>query len=192
MAESPIVAAKAAFRAAALSRREGLSASFREEASRRIAEYVLDFLQTRKPNCVSAYWPIRSEVDPRPILEALAGSGTQLALPRLDLGRMTFRAWTWGESIVAGGFGLSEPSAKAQILRPDIVLTPLAVFDCHGGRLGYGKGYYDGALAELEQTGPIIAVGLAFCIQETDQVPSEPHDRRLDAVVTEAGPILIR
>ena len=192
MAESSIAAAKAASRAAALSRREGLSAPFREEASRRIAQYVLDYLRQRNPGCVSAYWPIRSETDPRPILEALAKQDTLLALPRLDGGRMTFRSWSWGEPLVTGGFGLSEPPADAAEAVPDIVLTPLAAFDRLGGRIGYGKGYYDAALAALERQGPVIAVGLAFCTQETKAVPNEPHDRRLNAVITEAGPILIR
>ena len=64
---------------------------------------------------------------------------------------------------------------------------PLAAFDRRGQRIGYGRGYYDRAIARLSRNGPVLTVGIAFSVQEVDAVPAEPHDQPLDHLVTEAG-----
>ena len=54
------------------------------------------------------------------------------------------------------------------------------------GRIGYGKGHFDRAIAGLETQHPVLTVGLAYAVQEIDEVPIEPHDRLHDIIVTEA------
>jgi 5-formyltetrahydrofolate cyclo-ligase len=118
----------------------------------------------------------------------LAGRGHPLALPRLDgSGRpLRFLAWRAGDVLDAGAFGLMEPQPAQPELLPDLVLVPLLAFDRQGGRLGYGKGYYDRTLAKLRAgPRPPVAIGLAFADQEVADVPTGPHDVALDAVVTE-------
>jgi 5-formyltetrahydrofolate cyclo-ligase len=61
----------------------------------------------------------------------------------------------------------------------------LAVFDRRCHRIGYGAGYYDRTISRLEKLGRLLTIGIAFSIQEVDQVPDEPHDRALDMIVTE-------
>jgi 5-formyltetrahydrofolate cyclo-ligase len=63
--------------------------------------------------------------------------------------------------------------------------VPLAAFDRAGHRVGYGGGYYDRTFARLRQVKPVIAIGLAFAVQEIPQVPALSHDVRLDFVLTE-------
>ena len=72
------------------------------------------------------------------------------------------------------------------VVDPDFILVPLAAFDRRGTRIGYGKGYYDMALGGLHARGlrPRL-VGVAFAVQEVESIPREPHDVRLDWVVTE-------
>ncbi|TXM96918.1 5-formyltetrahydrofolate cyclo-ligase, partial [Methylobacterium sp. WL122] len=72
-------------------------------------------------------------------------------------------------------------------LDPTALILPLAAFDRRGQRIGYGRGYYDQAIARLSRNGPVLTVGIAFAVQEIDRVPAEPHDRPLDHLVTEAG-----
>jgi 5-formyltetrahydrofolate cyclo-ligase len=98
-----------------------------------------------------------------------------------------FRRWRPGAPLEAAPFGLSHPPAEAGTVDPDVLLVPLAAFDRRGHRIGYGRGYYDRALARLDARGRRRAIGVAFSVQEVDAVPDEPHDRRLDAVLTEAG-----
>ncbi len=135
---------------------------------------------------VGAFWPIRSEIDPRPIAEGLLARGQRVVLPQVTPSGLVFREWRAGEALVPGSFGLSEPHADLPALDPDALIVPLAAFDRGGQRIGYGRGYYDGAITRLA---PVLTVGIAFACQEVDAVPAEPHDRPLDHVVTEDGPV---
>jgi 5-formyltetrahydrofolate cyclo-ligase len=64
--------------------------------------------------------------------------------------------------------------------------VPLAAFDRRGFRLGYGAGYYDLTLAQLRSMKPVLAIGVGFSAQEVAEVPAEPHDQKLDLVLTES------
>ena len=138
---------------------------------------------------VSAFLPIRDEPDTRPLLTALAEAGCPTALPATPIrgGALRFRLWRIGDPLAAGRFGTSEPFGTAAECRPDLLFVPLAAFDRRGFRLGYGAGYYDGALHRLRMSKLVFAVGVAFAAQEVAAVPTEPHDQRLDAVLTEHG-----
>ena len=85
----------------------------------------------------------------------------------------------------AGVWGIREPLAQAPAVDPDIVLTPLLAFDRARHRLGYGGGYYDLTIAQLRGRKTIVAVGLAFAVQEVFTVPVTPRDAPLDLVLTE-------
>ncbi len=135
---------------------------------------------------VSAYWPMRSEADPRPILEALHARGVPLCLPAIVERAMLFRRWAPWEPIVPGGFGTLVPEPRQPAATPTVLIVPFAAFDRRGYRIGYGKGYYDQALAQL---GRVTAIGIGYAAQEIARVPNEPHDQRLDWIVTEADTI---
>ncbi len=178
---------KSALRQQALSRRDGLEIDDRLEWDQAITARALallgDVLSARpEAPVVSAYWPMRSEADPRPILEALHAQGIALCLPAIVDKAMLFRRWAPWEPIVPGGFGTLVPDVQQPQCRPTILLVPLAAFDRRGFRIGYGKGYYDAALTAL---GNATAIGIGYSAQEVEAVPDEPHDRRLAWVVTE-------
>jgi 5-formyltetrahydrofolate cyclo-ligase len=136
---------------------------------------------------VSVYWPIRSELNTRPLIEALAAKGLRVVLPVMHKVRhpLVFRVFAPGDDLVKGPYGLSEPAPEKEALDPDIIFSPLAAFDRRGYRLGYGGGIYDATLAGLRPKKRVVVIGLAYACQEADRVPTEPHDERLDYVVTE-------
>lgn len=173
---------KAALRDEALARRDALEIDDRLEWDPLIAECALALPIWHQGGPVSAYWPMRSEADPRPILEELGRRNLLLCLPAIVAGRMIFREWAPYGPIVPGGFGTLVPPPQQPECQPRILLVPLAAFDRRGYRIGYGKGYYDRALGEL---GGTISIGIAYAAQEIEAVPEEPHDRRLDWIVTE-------
>lgn len=177
-----IASRKAALRGAALTRRDNLELDDRLEWDQAIAERALALAVLTGPGPVSAYWPMRSEADPRPILEGLHERGVALCLPAIVAGAMLFRRWAPWEPIVPGGFGTLVPQPHEPQVLPTILLVPLAAFDRRGYRIGYGKGYYDRALSEL---GPVTSIGIGYAAQEIEAVPDEPHDQRLDWIVTE-------
>ena len=138
---------------------------------------------------VSAYVPVRDELDPRPLLHALVERGMVAAMPCVvgEGQPLLFRQWNTGAALVPRTFGLSEPADNAPVVEPDLLLVPLLAFDRSGHRLGYGRGYYDRTLAALRAQRPIAAVGLAFAAQEVLSLPAGIHDQRLDWIVTETG-----
>ncbi|MGJ3262621.1 MAG: 5-formyltetrahydrofolate cyclo-ligase [Salinarimonas sp.] len=177
---------KPALRAEGLARRDALDPAFRAEAARGLAHTLMALPELAGIGTIAGYWPLRSELDPRPALVALAERGHRIALPVVTEPSLVFRAWTPGTPLVRGPFGVEAPGPEAEVLRPRALLVPLARFDRARHRIGYGKGHYDRALAALEGAGPVLAIGVAFSVQEAHTIPAEDHDRRLDMVVTEA------
>jgi 5-formyltetrahydrofolate cyclo-ligase len=178
---------KPTLRAAALARRDALSGAQRGAAAQALAARGLPFDIT--PNTIVAgYSPIRSEIDPVPLMRKLAAQGAQLALPVIVArdAPLIFRAWLPGAELVRGPLGILEPSAEAIGVIPDVLLVPLAAFDRSGHRIGYGAGHYDRSFAQLRKLKAITAVGVAFAVQEIEAVPALPHDVALDYVLTEA------
>jgi 5-formyltetrahydrofolate cyclo-ligase len=193
ISEPGISNAKASLRAAALARRDALSTDKRGAAAQAIAARALPISVT-PGQVIAGYAPIRSEIDPLPLMRVLVKQGGRLALP-VVIARdqpLVFRSWSPDIPLVQGAFGIGEPSVDAPVLDPDIVLVPLAGFDRAGHRIGYGAGFYDRTLQRLRVTKPIVVVGLAFSVQEVDHVPALPHDMRLDYIATERETIEIR
>jgi len=147
------------------------------------ARFPLKLFQRYGP-VVSGYLAIGEELDPAPLLARLAGQGARVVLPRVESdGAMTFREASH-VTLEKGPFGLTQPSAAAEIVRPNLVLTPLLAFDARGRRLGYGKGHYDRAIAALRSTGRVFYLGLAYAQQQVDVIPIDRHDLLLDWVET--------
>ena len=133
---------------------------------------------------VAGYIAIGSEADPARLLAEAAKRGCTIALPHVTskVSPMRFLAWTEGEPLEQGPFGLSQPRADAPEVKPDLVFVPLLAFDSRLMRLGQGAGHYDRALSMLEYS---AAIGIAWSTQQTDILPSDPWDVPLDAVLTE-------
>ena len=180
------LAEKSTLRSAALARRDRLPASERSAAAEAVAARGLP-VALAPGMVVSGFSPMRSEINPVPLMRRLADSGASFALPVVQ-GRgapLVFRAWAFGEPLVPGAWGIREPTAEAPTVAPDLLLVPLAAFDRRGFRLGYGGGYYDRTLTALRGLKSIVAVGLGFAAQEVARVPDLPYDARLDFVLTE-------
>jgi 5-formyltetrahydrofolate cyclo-ligase len=177
---------KADLRSAALAKRDALSSEHRAAAAEALAERGLPF-EIPAGSIVSGYSPIRSEIDPVPLMRILAAQGARLALPAvLARGKsLAFRVWSPNHRLMLGPLGILEPSPAAAELIPDIMLVPLAAFDRLGHRIGYGAGHYDYTLAHLRKVKAITAIGLAFAAQEIEAVPALSHDVALDYVLTE-------
>jgi 5-formyltetrahydrofolate cyclo-ligase len=165
-------------------RRDALDGAVRQEAAARIAALALDLPDLRDVTPVGGYWPIRSEVNVRPLMEAMIRRGQDLALSQIIHPHLSWRLWHPGDPLIKGGFGVREPGPDAPEVFPRALLVPLVAFDRRGGRVGYGKGHFDRAIAALEAQHPVLTIGLAYPVQEIDEVPIEPHDRLLDLIVT--------
>ncbi|MEL7273248.1 MAG: 5-formyltetrahydrofolate cyclo-ligase [Pseudomonadota bacterium] len=179
---------KAALRREKLKLRNGLAEEMRiaaafDLADRAKAVFEDDFMPG---TIVAGYHPIRSELDPRPLMAVLADLGARLCLPVVTgETTMEFRELLRGGTLSDSGFGTIGPDETAAVMDPEVLLVPLSVFDTKGGRIGYGAGFYDRAIEKLENKGqePTL-IGIAFDEQQADFVPMERHDRRLGTILT--------
>ncbi len=178
--------AKAALRAEALARRDALLASERQNAAEAIAARAFPVAIT-PGTIVSGFMPMKTEINPLPLLRKLADAGAQLALPAIARRGLPLimRAWKFGDPFKAGQWGIREPMPDASEVAPDILIVPLAAFDRAGHRIGYGAGYYDMTINALRAKKKAIAIGIAFAAQEIPKVPATERDARLDLVLTE-------
>jgi 5-formyltetrahydrofolate cyclo-ligase len=185
MSHAPVTV-KSELRREALARRDAIAPEQRTAAAETIAARPFP-VAVPPGSIVSGFSPMKSEINPVPLMRRLADGGAKLALP-VVVGRgqpLIMRAWTFGERLTSGVWGIREPDADAPEVLPDILIVPLAAFDRAGHRIGYGAGYFDMTLHRLRGLKPIVAVGIAFAEQEIAAVPATPRDAGLDLVLTE-------
>lgn len=175
-----------------LAARDQLNPISRCEKSCRIHRRLLASQSAEASEHFFLYIHFRSEVETLPLLNRLLDAGKTVSVPltlrregRLAAVRVTDPV----RQLRPGCFGILEPAAK-QVAQAavspatiDIAVVPGSVFDCRGGRLGYGGGFYDRFLSR--DAPQALRVGLAFAMQLADQVPLEPHDQLMDMLVTE-------
>jgi 5-formyltetrahydrofolate cyclo-ligase len=181
-----VPAEKRALRERMLGVRASIPPGVRSEAARAIAAALAALPAWGTARTVALYLAMGSEVDTSAVAALARAGGKRIAWPRLRNGEraMEFAACD-PAALVEGARGTREPPPALPAIPPaeiDLVLVPGLAFDGAGRRLGRGGGHYDATLAALPGA---TAVGLAYDAQVVPAVPSEPHDARLAAVVTE-------
>ena len=173
----------------ALARRAAIPAEERAAFADFLATEGLAIARRLAPRAVSLFRPIRGEPDVLPLLAALAQAGFITVLPVTGArgAPLVFRAWRPGDPERVGPMSIREPAPHLPTVEPDLLFLPLTAFDRRGNRIGYGAGYYDITLQGLRGMHRVTAIGVAFAAQEAPGLPAEPHDQRLDCVLTEHG-----
>jgi 5-formyltetrahydrofolate cyclo-ligase len=176
---------KTALRRRLRSLRRALAQAGPDAAARAAARLPLDRLPPFRS--FSGYHPMGSEIDPAPLMRRLADTGATPALPVAESRDqpLAFREWDPREGLEPDAFGIAAPPLWAATVQPDLVIAPLLAFDRRGNRLGQGAGHYDRTLANLRAAKSVFVLGLAYAGQEVEDLPAEPHDERLDAILTE-------
>ncbi|KIC46952.1 5-formyltetrahydrofolate cyclo-ligase [Ruegeria sp. ANG-S4] len=173
---------KAAARKAAFARRKVAFDNRLPGAAGRLSEV----LAGHRGVPLSGYMPIRTEIDPLAAMAEASAYG-HVGVPVIQAAgqALKFSRWSPEGSLKEGPFGAKVPEVD-EYFDPEILIVPLVAFDAHGGRLGYGGGFYDRTLEKLRAKRPTLAIGFAFDAQETKTLPLEPTDQPLDMVITES------
>ncbi len=135
---------------------------------------------------MAGYWPIGFEIDVIAFLSHCNAIGIRCCLPYISekTSLLVFKAWHPNDPLVRGKYNIPSPSGSAANIIPKVILVPLMAFDKKAHRLGRGGGFYDRTLEILRRKLSIVSIGVAFDEQEVDSVPTEPHDQKLDYIVT--------
>ena len=151
------------------------------------AKLITHFPPQEASQIIGGVWPLKNEIDPRPLMSALAAQGHELALPCTpEVGQpLTFRAYAPGDPLIEGPYDTREPRPDQPELFPTFVLVPMLAFTMDGKRLGYGGGFYDRTLSGLKARHAVFACGVAFAAQEAADLPTDIYDQRLDGILTE-------
>ncbi len=184
MDEARLLAAKAEARRLALAARQAVP-----DAGAMLRDVILAEAPPPPGAIIGGFWPMGSEINTRPLLDALHARGHRIALPVTPpRGQpLFFRPWAHGVPMARGPMGTQHP-AVGDPVTPEWLIIPLLAFDRTGARLGYGGGYYDRTLALLRGGNPgLTAIGVAYAAQEIPQVPTGLHDVHLSAIATERG-----
>ena len=158
--------------------------------SEAVVEKLHGMMESRNVRTVMAYWPLKDEVDIRPLIDRLVEQGRTVVLPKvLDDETMELRRYTSRDDLREGAFHIMEPVGElfTDYEAIDVALVPGMAFDAAGHRLGRGKGYYDRFLAEHLAPCPLPLaprlIGVCFPFQRVAEVPSEEHDVCMDEIV---------
>ncbi|CAN5520118.1 MAG: 5-formyltetrahydrofolate cyclo-ligase [Actinomycetota bacterium] len=188
----PLPEAKRRMRAEVLRRRESLGEEARGSLGAKVLDRIKSLPAYRSAAAILAFSGFGSELDTEGFLRSVLEDGKVLALPRVvreDGARLELHAVeSLGRDLRPGTWGILEPRGdlpKIRISEVDFALIPGVAFDGKGGRLGYGGGFYDKLLANLDERPELVAG--AFGVQIVAEVPKEPHDIALDLTVTETS-----
>ncbi len=186
---------KEQLRAALRQRRQSISPDAQAIAAEAVAIQAASLPRWESAQRVAIYHAADGEVNTSAIAKCCHNQGKDIFLPVISADtRMFFAQWREGDELIRNRFGIPEPAVRdsattdlaagpslCPVAKLDILFIPLVGWDAKGGRLGMGAGYYDRALKGVN--GPVL-VGLAHKIQEVKDIPQDPWDVPLDAVIT--------
>ncbi len=180
---------RARLRREKIAARMALPADEHERASRLIETGLEALLADLTPRVVAFCWPLRREFDCRPLVGRLIAGGWRAVQPVVlaPATPMVFRPWRPDTPMTEDRYGIPIPSGDSTVT-PDVVLLPVVAFDAQAYRIGYGGGYFDRTLAALSPKP--LTIGIGFELARVESVRPEPHDIRLDAIVTEADRVM--
>ena len=129
---------------------------------------------------VGLYWPMAGEPD---LLKLVVDPIWSVGIPKIKGERMDFVKYEVGSQLEMNMFGkLKQPSNNIKLI-PDIAILPGMAFSLFGHRLGFGLGYYDKYFSKIDKK--ITKIGVCFYENLYEYLPHEPHDIKMDYIITD-------
>ncbi|WP_313339414.1 5-formyltetrahydrofolate cyclo-ligase [Sedimentibacter sp.] len=173
-----------------LSIRNGLKPEEAEQKSKVIMNKLTSLDEYKSSKVVFIYMSFKNEVNTYELIERMLSEHKRVVIPYTDTKNTEIipsEIKQLKDDLVLNSFGYYEPVLeKIKQVKPeelDLIITPGVVFDESLNRVGFGKGYYDRILSKKRKDTKVIAVAYEF--QVIDKVPTEPHDIKMDMIITE-------
>ena len=134
---------------------------------------------------IGLYYPIGSEVSTIGLIQILKKKKYTISLPVIEKNfRMSFYEWNENRPLKINKYGIPEPFKLKKII-PHILIIPIVAFDSKLNRIGYGGGFYDRYIGNLEKKKNILKIGLALSFQKINKVPTNKFDKKMNYIFTE-------
>ena len=161
-----------------------------QEKNKKIQMRVIDSFDISLMKNTLMYFPFRQEIEVNLISEELKKFSNEIYMPKLlSNKKMVFNRFVEGQNLTKNNYGILESDSEVYLepIKFDVMFIPFVGVDLNGFRLGYGGGYFDRALSDINhhKVRPLI-IGLGYEYQLLDSNFAEPHDLRYDKVITES------
>lgn len=179
---------KGFLRKSILQKRDSIEPSLRDKKNEMIKKRLTELKEFKDAEVILLYASFRSEPDTHGLIKECLLAQKRVFLPRVNKEKkeLEIREINSLDQLKKGHWGIPEPdedSPLRDINEAELIIVPGVAFDRRGGRIGYGAGYYDKLLSGLDKTIPVIAI--AYDEQIMEEIPLEPHDKRVDLVITD-------
>ena len=180
---------KKTIRQEVLRRRDAISKNVKKEKDIVIMQRISQLPEFINAKTIFFYTSFRSEVDTMDMIKVSLNTGKLIVLPKVDKENNRLKLYEIKNmnELARGYMWILEPFVSEDRLRDlddiDLIIIPGAAFDIYGNRLGYGAGFYDMLLSKMEKKIPIVAP--AYEEQIVEKIPAEPHDIKVDKIVTD-------
>ena len=146
---------------------------------------ILETLINNNSLIIAGYLSVRSEVNLNLLLKFLLKNKFLLCVPYIEKSKspLIFKEINKSTKLLKGKYNIMYPNNKIRLI-PNIILIPLVGFDLSKNRIGYGGGYYDRTIEDLEKKNEVLKLGIAFDEQEIMNIPNEKYDKKLDTIIT--------
>lgn len=180
---------KKTIRQEVLRRRDAISKNVKKEKDIVIMQRIIQLPEFINAKTIFFYTSFRSEVDTMDMIKVSLNTGKLIVLPKVDKENNRLKLYEIKNmnELARGYMWILEPFVSEDRLRDlddiDFIIIPGAAFDIYGNRLGYGAGFYDMLLSKMKKKIPIVAP--AYEEQIVEKIPAEPHDIKVDKIVTD-------
>lgn len=190
---------KKGIRAGLLKKRDAIPPALKLQKDAAIRQSFFSLEEFRKASYIMMYVSFRSEVETKSYLQDIITIGKELIVPLVDSANRLLELYEIRNvsELVPGYKGIPEPGIKdnrrVELNDIDLIIIPGAGFDEKGNRIGYGGGYYDRLLSGIRKRNLLpddphpspMLIALAFEEQIVKEIPSEPHDIKMDMIITD-------
>lgn len=183
---------KKSLRTDLLARRRAIDHARWHDASTAAQLRLISLEAFQRAACIVLYAPIQQEIDTGLLFSKARFEGKRVLYPLVCGATLQFREVSAPEQCTPGTFGILEPCRMGEdhaLETADLIVVPGVAFDLQGHRIGFGKGYYDRCLSQLQKH--VTLVGLCHDFQLLEQIPAEGHDIRMQYVVTDKRTIKV-
>lgn len=170
-----------------MEKRDSVDVEIKRAWDKSIYDNLVNSEVYKNAKVIFSFVSFKSEVDTHQIIKHALNEKKILCIPKIDSkekGIEIYKINSLSELII-GYHKILEPPANAPRVDSstiDLILMPGVAFDLHGGRIGYGAGFYDRFLSEMDKK--VSKIALAYHFQLLENIPMEQHDVRIDGIIT--------